>query len=62
MQLVKAYDYNDASDVYVTGVAHMDQTAPGVVRVAFFTEKIDTHDEGRERKSWTARPGPWLTW
>ena len=51
MQLVKATDFNDVTDAFISGVAGVDLIAPGVVRVSFFVEKQDSEDEERrERK------------
>jgi hypothetical protein len=50
MQLVKANDFNDVTDAFVTGVAGIDEIGPGVVRVSYFMEFEERHDGDRERK------------
>jgi hypothetical protein len=50
MQLVKANDFNDVTDAFVTGVAGIDEIGPGVVRVSYFMEFEESHDGDRERK------------
>ena len=50
MQLVKANDFNDVRDTFVTGVAGIDEIGPGVVRVSYFKEYEDAFDGGRQRK------------
>src|SRR5258708_647399 len=44
MQLVKANDFNDVTDAFVTGVAGIDEIGPGVVRVSYFMEFEKSHD------------------
>ena len=50
MQLVKATDFNDFTEAFVSGVANIEEIAPGVVRVSYFIDKEDTHEGDRERK------------
>jgi hypothetical protein len=50
MQLVKATDFNDVTDAFVSGVANIEEIAPGVVRVSYFIDKEDTYEGDRERK------------
>ena len=51
MQLVKANDFMNTAETFVSGVAGIAEIAPGVVRVSFFLEYEEAHDDGsRERK------------
>ena len=50
MQLVKATDFNDFTEAFVSGVANIEEIAPGVVRVSYFIDKEDTYEGDRERK------------
>lgn len=50
MQIVKAMDLNDVTEAFVSGVAGIDEIAPGVVRVSYFMEFEDSHDGDRQRK------------
>lgn len=50
MQLVKTNDFNDVRDAFVTGVASIAETAPGVVRVSYFVEYEESYDGGRQRR------------
>jgi hypothetical protein len=39
MQLTSADDLDDVVDTYITGIAAVEEIAPGVVRVSYFTER-----------------------
>jgi hypothetical protein len=54
MQLTKADDLDDLIDIFVSGIAAIDEIAPGVVRVSYFKERRlcdwDEDDNGLKRK------------
>lgn len=46
MNLVeKAMDYGNAADIFCNGVARIDEVAPGVVRLAFYSTRKECHEE-----------------
>jgi hypothetical protein len=49
MLLVKAYPFDNAPPVLVTGVSLMEEIIPGIWRVTFFREQED-HDGGKEKR------------
>jgi hypothetical protein len=39
MQLTQADDLDDLYDIFVTGIAAIEEIAPGIVRVSYFKER-----------------------